>query len=392
MTERLYYDDCYLNRFPARVVETTDDGRRVYLDRTAFYPESGGQPSDLGTLGSVAVLDAVDEGERIAHVLSAPLGAGDVEGVVDWSRRFDHMQQHTGQHLLSAVLAELFEIPTVGFHMGALTSTVDLDCAVPGSRGLDQERMARAEERCAEIVREARPVTVKYADAASDLGLRKASMRTGTLRIIEIEGIDRSACGGTHLRSTAEIGPILLRKTEKIRRQVRVEFVCGLRALQVARGDFETLAEIARGLSAPPEHAPALVAAQIEKNKALEKSCQRLGIELAQRDGRELWATTLPDASGLRRVTSRGTIDEATRVRAQAFVAGSKALFLAVCENPPSLLLAASADSGVHAGERVKAAVAAAGGRGGGSQSLAQGSVPSAQALADIIERILAGF
>src|SRR5712691_11775845 len=129
MTERLYYNDCYLRHFHARVLETADGGRRAYLDRTAFYPAAGGQPFDLGNLNGVAVREVVDEEDRIAHVLDAALKDADVEGSVEWTRRFDHMQQHTGQHLLSAVLMELFDIPTLSFHMGALTSTIDVETA-----------------------------------------------------------------------------------------------------------------------------------------------------------------------------------------------------------------------------------------------------------------------
>jgi len=383
MTTRLYYDDCYLREFRANVIETAEGGRRAYLDRTAFYPTSGGQPYDLGTLGGVAVREVIDEDDRIAHLLESPIATGEAEARIDWPRRFDHMQQHTGQHLLSAVLIELFNYPTVSFHLGAATSTIDIEAA-----SLEPKKIERAEERCAEIAAEARPVVITYEDSSSDLGLRKESKRGGTLRIVSIAGLDRSACGGTHVRSTAEIGPILIRKLEKIRGNVRIEFVCGLRAIRQARQDFQTLSEISRLVSVPFEEAPALVAAQIEKAKTLEKAAQKLAAELARREGLELYAATAPDASGVRRVTQKGAIDDATRARAQAFVSGSKAVFLAVCENPPSVLLAASADSGVHAGDRVKAAVTAAGGRGGGNQALAQGSVPTAAALGGVVQSI----
>ncbi|HWZ32011.1 MAG TPA: alanyl-tRNA editing protein [Bryobacteraceae bacterium] len=373
MTQRLYYDDCYLQEFRANVVETAEEGRRVYLDRTAFYPTSGGQPFDRGTLGGAAVREVVDEEGRIAHLLEAPLAAGEVAARIDWERRYDHMQQHTGQHLLSAVLIDLFKIPTLSFHMGAVTSTIDIE-----TQALDTRKIERVEERCAEIVAEARHVTISYEESTADLGLRKESKRSGTLRIVSISELDKSACGGTHVKSTAEIGPVLIRKLEKIRGNVRIEFVCGLRAVRQARQDFRTLSEISRLVSVPLEETPALVAAQVEKAKTLEKTVQRLAAELAKREGSELFAAAAPDASGVRRVTQRGPIDDAMRARAQAFAAGSKAVFLAVCEDPPSILLAASADSGVHAGDRVKAAVTAAGGRGGGNQGLAQGSVPSA--------------
>ena len=385
MTERLYYDDCYLRDFQARVVETADNGTRVYLDRTAFYPTSGGQPFDLGTIAGVTIRDVVDEDDRIAHLLDAPVTAGEVAAQVDWDRRFDHMQQHTGQHLLSAVLIELFDIPTVSFHMGAVTSTIEI--AAPQ---IDTAKMERAEERCAEVVGEARPVAIGYEDSSADLGLRKASARTGTMRIVSIDRLDRSACGGTHVRSTAEIGPVLLRKLEKIRGNVRIEFVCGLRAVRRARQDFRTLMEISRLVSVPFDEAPAIVAAQMEKARSLEKVSARLAAELAKREGAELYAGTAPDSEGIRRTTQRGTMDDAMRARAQAFAAGSKAVFLAISENPPAVLLAASADSGVHAGERVKAALSAAGGRGGGNAGLAQGSVPDSKALEMVVAQLTA--
>ncbi|MGA3186573.1 MAG: hypothetical protein ABSF22_05620 [Bryobacteraceae bacterium] len=382
MTDRLYYNDSYLRQFQARVVEIADDGRRICLDRTAFYPSSGGQPFDVGTLGGVAVRDVIDEGDRVVHVLDGMVAPGEISGEIDWTRRFDHMQQHTGQHLLSAVFEELFGIATVSFHMGAEVSSIDVSAA-----SLDPRQVERVEERCAQIVAEARPVLITFEDASADLGLRKASERTGILRIVSIEQLDRSACGGTHVRSTAEIGAIGIRKLEKIRGTTRVEFVCGLRALRAARGDFRLLSEISRTLSTAFEDVPAFLAAQIERAKTLEKTSQRLAAELAKREGGELHAATVPGDDGIRRVVQKGLIDDAVRTRAQAFIAGGKAIFLAVSEDPAAVLLAASADSGVHAGNRVKEAVSAAGGRGGGNQSLGQGSVPTA-ALQSVVEAL----
>jgi len=377
VTERLYYQDCYLRDFKARVLETADEGRRVYLDRTAFYPTSGGQPFDLGTLGGVAVREVIDEEDRVGHLLEAPLGATEVQGHIDWERRYGHMQQHTGQHLLSAVLEELFKIRTVSFHLGTEVSTIDVDAP-----SLIPEQLERVEERCAEVVAQARPVQITFEDASDSLDLRKASARTGMLRIVSIDKLDRSACGGTHVNTTAEIGMVLTGKSEKIRGTTRLEFVCGNRALLRARADYRLLAAIGRALSVPPEQTPELLAGLIEKNKSLEKTGQRLATELARREGKELFLAAEPGPDGMRRIIQRGPIDDAMRARAQSFVAGAKAVFLAVCDQPPSLLLAASADSGIHAGDRVKAAVAAAHGRGGGNAQLGQGSVPEAAALA----------
>ena len=375
MTDRLYYGDSSLAEFDANVVEATEDGLRLYFDRTAFYPDSGGQPFDLGTVNGVPVVEVIDEGERIAHVLSAPVSAGQVHCRIDMTRRRDHMQQHTGQHLLSAVLEELFGIATVSFHMGAEASTIDVNIA-----SLDASKIVAAERRVNEAVMENRAVTVSYQDAASALELRKASEREGTLRIVSIDGLDHSACGGTHVRSTGEIGPVLIRKLDKIRGIVRIEFLCGLRAVARARADFDALSQIARAFSSPADETPGLTMALIERSKDADKAYRKLAVELAQYRGRELYDQTVAGADGVRRhfrEIARGPADEDLRSLAQSFAAQSKAMFVVVALDPASAMVAASADSGVHAGNVVKSAVTALGGRGGGSAGMAQGSVPA---------------
>ncbi|MEO6878436.1 MAG: alanyl-tRNA editing protein, partial [Gemmatimonadaceae bacterium] len=214
MTDRLYYTDAYRTSFSAEIVDRSEDGLRVYLNATAFYPTSGGQLHDLGTLGGVAVVDVVDEDDRIAHVLASPLGAaGSVHGEIDRARRLDHMQQHTGQHLLSAVFEDLFGYSTVSVHFGPDYSTLDLS-----AESVTRAQLLAAEARANAVVGENRPVAVTFEDAATAAGLRKASDRQGMLRVVSIDAVDRSACGGTHVRSTAEIGPVLVRSTEKIRK------------------------------------------------------------------------------------------------------------------------------------------------------------------------------
>jgi len=243
MTSRLYYTDSYVTAFDALITDVSRDGQRVYLDRSAFYPTSGGQPFDVGSLGGATVADVVDEADRVAHVLAAPLtghGVGDaVRGEVDWRRRFDHMQQHTGQHLLSAVFDDLFGYQTVSVHFGADRSSLDLDVGT-----IDTGRLGMAERRANEIVWENRPVAVSFEDAATATGLRKPPPREGRLRIVTIDALDRSACGGTHVRATGEIGAITLRGTERVRKQTRVEFLCGARVIRRARADFDALSTI----------------------------------------------------------------------------------------------------------------------------------------------------
>lgn len=384
MTDRLYYQDSYLREFRARVVDAGPDQQRIYLDRTAFYPSSGGQPFDTGKLGGVDVIDVVDEDERIAHVMSAPLAAGEVAGVIDWRRRFGHMQQHSGQHLLSAVLVELFDAPTVSFHLGAESSTIDI------AKALDAGQIRATERRANEIVFENRPLSVSYRHSSEELGLRKPSEREGQVRIISIQDLDRSACGGTHVRATGEIGPVLIRKLDRVRGNLRIEFLCGLRAVERARSDFEALSTVARTFSSPLDDAPSLVEAQRERLLEAERAHRRLAAELAQARGRELYLNTAPSPDGVRRVVRRmATLSDDLRVEAQSFTAGAKAVWLAVGDDPPALMLAASADSGVHAGNLLKSALTTAGGRGGGSATMAQGSVPS-KTLLEEVSRALA--
>ena len=385
MTERLYYTDSYLHDFRARVTGFSEDRRTVYLDRTAFYPSSGGQPFDTGSIGGVAVLDVVDEEERIAHRLAEPVAEGEVDCAIDWNRRFDHMQQHSGQHLLSAVFHEMFSLHTVSFHLGSESATIDLE-----GGAVEAPTVLAAERRANEIVFENRPVTVHFEDAAAVQGLRKASERDGTLRIVAIDGLDRSACGGTHVRSTGEIGLILLRKLEKIRQSVRVEFVCGGRAAGRARADYEALTKVAQLFSASLDDTPAMVAAQLETARAADRARRKLELDLAAYQGAELYRATEPGADGVRRLVqrvTRGSLEE-LRAVAQNFTAQPKAVFLATLTDPPSVLLAASADSGIDAGKLLKAALNEAGGRGGGNARIAQGSVPEAGVLERVLEKL----
>jgi len=385
MTERLYYADSYLRDFAAHVVDASADGRTVYLDRTAFYPTSGGQPFDTGSISGVAVVEVVDEEERIAHRLAEPLEAGAVECSVDWARRFDHMQQHSGQHLLSAVFAELFHLKTMSFHLSAESSTIDVEGGTVDARVL-QETEARANQ----VVFENRPLAVHFEHAAEAQGLRKPSEREGLLRIVSIDGLDRSACGGTHVRATGEIGSILLRKVEKIRQSTRVEFRCGARAVRRAHADYEALAKTAQMFSAPLDDVPAAVAAQLETARAAEKTRRKLELDLAAYQGRELYNSAAPGPDGLRRVARRleaGSLEE-LRAIAQNFTAQPKALFLATLAAPPSILLAASEDAGVDAGKLLKSALAEASGRGGGNSRIAQGSVASPALVDQVVHRL----
>lgn len=388
--DRLYYQDAYLREFDARVTATENEGRTVYLDRTAFYPTSGGQPHDLGSLNGIAIADVLDEGDRVGHLLTAPLAAESVHGVLEWPRRWDHMQQHTGQHLLSAVLAERFGSPTVSFHLGQTTSTIDVH-----AKGLTPERLAEVEHVANEEVLANRAITVTYEEAGAAAGLRKESQREGTLRIVTIAGLDRSACGGTHVRATGEVGLVLLGKTEKVRDTLRIEFVCGGRALRRARRDYDALAKMAKGFTSTIEDVPGLVERLQARVADAEKTARRLTLEQATQRGRAAFESAESGPNGTRFLhRSVETVDDEIRAEGQGFVAGGAGAFLATGQNPAAVLLVCSAASELNAGAILKEVLSSLGGRGGGNNAMAQGSLASADqatAAAVAVRRLATG-
>lgn len=385
MTHRLYYTDSYLRDFEAAIIERSEDSRRIYLDQTAFYPTSGGQPFDVGLLGGIEVTDVIDEGGRIAHLLAAPLTGGRVRGQIDWARRFDHMQQHTGQHLLSSVLADFVGHSTIGVHFGRESSTLDLDI---GALTLDQA--AKAEARANEIVVQNRPVEVSFEDAGAATGLRKPAGRGGTLRLVTIHGIDRSACGGTHVRATGEVGPILIRKVERVRKGVRVEFLCGSRAIKRARADYGLLSSLAAAFTASADELPRLITSQREEIKEANATNRELQGKLDYYRARELYAAATPESTGIRRVTVRedGLSADTLRGLAQAFTSLPLAVFVGAVTSPPAVVLATSPDTGIDAANMLKSLLTSVGGRGGGSADLAQGIVPGRAQLQTVVESL----
>jgi len=375
VTLRLYYHDSSLRIFGATIVERADEGRRLYLDRSAFYPTSGGQPHDLGTLGGVAVIDVVDEDERVAHVLAEAYTGGDaVHGVIDWPRRWDYMQQHTGQHLLSGAFEELFGWATVSVHFGDALCTLEL-----GTPAISPKQLQRAESLANALVTENRPVTVTYEDAtAAAPRLRKAPDRAGTLRIVTIAGLDVSACGGTHVQATGEIGTILLRRVEKLRDNARVEFLCGARAIHRARKDYEALSDIAARLSAGVDEVAPLVQAQADEVKTLAGAHKKLVEEVAAYRARAQWESTPPDAGAVRRLRG-GSFMTPDELRAFAFACAALpgTIFAGAFRTTRIIALAVSADLDANAGTLLKNELHKVGGRGGGSPRTAQGTVPA---------------
>jgi alanyl-tRNA synthetase len=373
-TKRLYYTDCYLREFEAQIVaaEQTQRGFRVVLEQTAFYPESGGQPSDRGTLEGFQVLDVTDEGEAVVHWLDGKLAPGRVKGLVDWTRRFDHMQQHTGQHVLSAAFERTGHYRTVSFHLGAEVSSIDLD-----SDRLAERQLEEAEDVANRVAFEDRPVRISFrpAEEANRLELRKPTEREGDVRLIEIEGFDLSACGGTHVSRTGAIGIIAVRRFERMKGLTRVEFLCGRRALLAARRDYRLLTESARLFSGATADLPALINKQSEelrgqtrlRLKQSEKLAEFEALELvrgaAERNGRKVLRHV---------VTAEDLVDAKALAHAIAAQPGVVAL-IGEAGNPAKLYFAQSAGGPCDMGSILKQTVAKIGGKGGGARDFAQG-------------------
>lgn len=373
MTSRLYYHDTYLRTFEATVVERADDGLRLYLNQTAFYPTSGGQPHDLGTLAGIEVVDVVDEDDRVAHVLASPYkGKAHVQGAIDWARRLDYAQQHTGQHLLSGAFEVLFDWPTISVHFGDALCTIEL-----GTPAMSPSQVQHVEAFANQLVMQNRAVTVTFEDAAAVAPrLRRPSSREGTLRIVTIEDHDTSACGGTHLRSTGEIGLVLLRRVEKIRDHVRIEFLCGARAVARARADYDALSGIAAQLSAGLDEAAPLVQTRIDEARTLAAANRKLVEEVAGHRARAQWHAASEGTDGIRRL--RGAEDmSADELRAWTAACAALPATLAVgtVRAARTIAVGVSADLEANAGTLLKNALQAVGGRGGGSARTAQGTV-----------------
>lgn len=396
-TERLYYHDSFLYEFDAHVVESVlyDGKHAVVLDRTAFYPTSGGQVHDTGKLvvesgNRMVVTDVSDEEDgRILHFTLEPLPPGaSVSGEIDALRRRDHMQQHSGQHVLSAAFVRLFNLPTVSFHMGVESCTIDLE-----ANGVSPRQVEEAERLANEVVLEDRPVTIRFVslDEARQLNLRKLPPRqSGELRVIDIQDFDLTACGGTHVRSTGQIGAILLRKIDKVKQGVRVEFVCGLRAVNTARKDYATLTEAAGIYSSHIYDLPQQVRKSVEETKAAGKAQHKLLEEIAALSATQL----LAQMTGSPRVVVQTFTDRDAvyiKLLAQKLTAGQNDVIalLASGSGQVALVFAQSPGQKSNMGRLMKDAMAQLGGRGGGSADMAQGGLPAGSVDFAVVEKAL---
>ena len=397
MTERLYYTDAYLRVFTARVEAAEREGEwgprpGVILDRTAFYPTSGGQPHDTGTLAGAPVVDVVEVNDSIVHIIAGPqevtppalpiVPGAEVEGTVDWRRRFDHMQQHSGQHVLSAVFSRVLGAETVSVHLDG-SSTLDLAIS-----SLEPEAARRVEDEANRVIFENRPVTVRFVSDAEavQMGLRRPPQRSGTIRVVEVADCDLSACGGTHVRTTGEIGPILLRRWERAKGQVRVEFLAGWRAIEDYRWKHALIAEWSGRLTVGDRDLGTaldrLARDARDRERALSEARARLlGHEAAERLG------AVPAVAGqkiLRVDVSRRDPQE-IRQLLREMTGRESSVILAGDEATGRLYFARSPGAGPSMAVVLDGVCRAVGGRGGGTPEFAQGAVPPGSTVPQVL-------
>jgi alanyl-tRNA synthetase len=384
MTHLLHREDPYLLEFDAAVVDRREHEARpaVVLDRTAFYAESGGQPWDTGTLGGVPVVAVLETDGQVLHVLERPLVADRVRGRVDADRRRDHMQQHHGQHLLSRAFVDAASASTVSFHLGADVSTIDLE------RPVSEEAVRRAEALCNEIVRAARPVRARVVERreAEALGVRAAAEAGNEVRLVEAEGFDLQACGGTHPRRTSEVGVVLVLGHERYKAGSRVRFVCGGRALAAFRARAAAVDAVGALVSAPLDELAASVA-RLQERLA---EANRRARDMADRALRAEAAGLLAGAGSpaVVKAVYDGWPAEDLRTLAQHLVAARPCVaFLASRADKVHLVFAQSEGLPHDIPGLLRQALAGIGGRGGGRGNVAQGGSESAAGL----EAALAG-
>ena len=393
-TERLYYQDSHLLEFEAQVVELDprDDGKAaITLDRTAFYPTGGGQPNDTGTLGEAHVIDCIDAENSVLHVIDgeAPRVGDTIQGKVDWPRRLDHIQQHTGQHILSQAFVSLFDAPTRGFRMMAEVCEIDLALENPGN-----DRIEQAVDLANKIIWEDRAMIVRNVtpEQAALLPLRKEPSVEGELRLIEIVDFDLTPCGGTHAQRTGEVGLIAVRSWERAKGLTRIEFVAGGRALADYRRANQTARNVAALFSAGRDDGPALAARMLEENKELQRRIRGLEEIAARVEADELLAAHAPDSESGRFSVIAHTFNdrdaESLKRLALALVRhpGIIALLGSRDKESARLVFARSADAAGDMNALMRKACSTIDGRGGGKADMAQGGGKNVEKLREALD------
>lgn len=390
-TTRLYYHDSYTTAFDADVLDSIERGgrRALILDRTYFYPTSGGQPCDTGRLDDLEVVDVAAEDGVVLHFVQgdgAVQPGQSVAGAIAWPRRYDHMQQHSGQHLLSQVFYRLFGYETVSVHFGEADSTLDLDAAQ-----VTAEQVAAAEAEANRLAYAALPILAYEVDEAglAQIPLRRPPKVSGKIRIVEIKEYDYSACGGTHVHSTAEIAPLKIVRQERRRDQTRLTFLCGLRAVEDYAAKHRLLNEAAALFSNEARAVPGLVQRALDQNRDLQRQVDALTEQLIRYEAGPL-RENAPVVNGARVVQAVYSERSVDALKQQAALLREQpqtlALLATTAGGKLSLVFTRSADLTVHMGNLLRAALQPFGGNGGGRPDYAQGGGLDPEAAARVLE------
>lgn len=378
MTKKLYYDSAYIQEWSTVITSAMEreDGIYVKLAETAFYPHGGGQPCDTGTIGGIAVLDVVLEDQEVLHKVAQLPGQTEVECVIDWTRRFDHMQQHSGQHLLSAVFRELYQALTLSFHLGSVYATIDLEM-----QELSAMQLAEAEQEVNRQIYLNRAITSYFvtAEEMARLPLVKLPKVTEDIRIVEIEGVEHNACGGTHVSSTGAIGMIKLLRSEKQKGNIRITFKCGNRALDEFNDSLQILSKLSVKFNTGKDEI-------IDRIEKWEQEQKQLQTELAAMKelndsylARELLSSVEAGCQVITHISDNRPLKDlqslAAKLTAQTEL---PVLLLSAAENKAVLAHSGSAD--FSCGAFFKAHLGEYHGKGGGSDKLAQAGFPSWEA------------
>ncbi|WP_313892819.1 DHHA1 domain-containing protein [Psychrobacillus sp.] len=395
MTNKLYYQDAYIQTFSAKITKQQKDEKNhpyVVLTETAFYPTGGGQPHDTGTLNGVAVTNVETIEEEVRHFLaeSLPEETEYVDGSIDWKRRFDHMQQHAGQHILSAAFANLFDLQTVSFHLGKDSATIDLDIAE-----VTEQQLKEAESLANQLILENRPVETKWIteEELVHYDLRKETAIRENIRLVKIPDFDYNACGGTHPNTTGQVGLINILHTEKQKRIIRVEFVCGERVLTHLHRKQQVIVELVSKLSSPEDKLVDAVNSLLENGKTVDKQMTDLNESLLQYEAKEL--LMMENRSVITSIFEKRTIQELQKLAKIVVAQSPEKICILLSENGDRVqLVAAKGESvGPNMKELISSILPLINGKGGGNDTIAQGGgesglLSSEQLLAKALENI----
>ena len=393
MTEKLYYTDAYQQEFQATLLtKTTRENRvAVELDQSCFYPSSGGQPHDRGWMDGVEVVDVVEDKGKLLHLLqeAGPEVGTTVAGKIDWKRRFDHMQHHTGQHILSQAFLLLLNAQTESFHLGAEVCTIDLS-----RQELTPQEIYSVEDLANQMVFENRPIKIHFIDSADQdqMPIRKRSRLPGRLRIIEVADFDWSPCGGTHCRHAGEVGIIKVRRWERVRKQARVEFYCGKRALHDYRWKNRAIYRLSRLYSIADQEVVFAAEAQSEREQALRKSLSEMQHASLAAEADRL-AQMSQDRKGIGIISEILGEDRQREAKelARNLIRDSqdRLVLLGVRGEQPALVFARSENLPYDMHKWIQEAAPFIKGRGGGSPQLAQAGGTQEKGLHEALERAL---